>query len=137
GDGLGAVLAEFEGRGVVAIGPGAAGAVEAVRLVDRQQRPGAVHRHVLPDQVPGDVAQRVPAARGPVVAADGLPAHAAPPGAFARSRRGCAYTTCPCSRAKPTSVSADDCASATANAVGAEIAASRVIPACAAFITIS
>src|SRR3546814_7372779 len=60
-----------------------------------------------------------------------LRAHAATPRAFSRSRRGCAYTTCPCSRAKPTRVSADDSASAIASAVGAEIAASTVIPACA------
>src|SRR3546814_7261709 len=75
----------------------------------------------------GDVAQRVPAAGRAGVGADCfLRAHAATPRAFSRSRRGCAYTTCPCSRAKPTRVSADDSASAIASAVGAEIAASTV-----------
>src|SRR3546814_64714 len=138
GDGLGAVLAELEGGRVVAVGPGAARAVEAVGLAGRQQRLRAVHRYVLFDQMFGDVAQRVPAAGRAGVGADCfLRAHAATPRAFSRSRRGCAYTTCPCSRAKPTRVSADDSASAIASAVGAEIAASTVIPACAAFITIS
>src|SRR3546814_8229195 len=122
---------------VVAVGPGAARAVEAVGLVGRQQRLRAVHRYVLFDQMFGGVAQRVPAAGRAGVGADCfLRAHAATSGAFSRSRRGCAYTTCPCSRAKPTRVSADDSASAIASAVGAEIAASTVIPACAAFIPI-
>src|SRR3546814_2277795 len=93
--------------------PGAARPVEAVGLVGRQQRPCAVHRYVLFDQMFGDVAQRVPAAGRAGVGADCfLRAHAATPRAFSRSRRGCAYTTCPCSRAKPTRVSADDSASA-------------------------
>src|SRR3546814_10337656 len=50
GDCLGAVLAELEGGRVVAVGPGAARAVEAVGLVGRQQRPCAVDRYVLFEQ---------------------------------------------------------------------------------------
>src|SRR3546814_9593063 len=57
GDGLGAVLAELEGGRVVAVGPGAARAVEAVGLVGRQQRLCAVHRYILFDQMFGDVAR--------------------------------------------------------------------------------
>src|SRR3546814_7123645 len=93
GDGLGAVLAELEGGRVVAVGPGAARAVEAVGLVGRQQRLCAVHRYILFDQMFGDVAQRVPAAGREGVGAECfLRDHAANPRAFSRSRRGCAYT---------------------------------------------
>src|SRR3546814_11943901 len=120
------LLAELEGGRVVAVGPGAARAVEAVGLVGRQQRPCAVHRHVLFDQVPGDAAQRVPTARGAVVSADGLLAHAATPHAIPRSRRGCASTTCPWSRAKPTRFRAADSDSATARAPGAENAPTKL-----------
>lgn len=48
GDGLGAVLAEFGGVPLVAFGPGAAGAVEAVLLVDLEEGlRGAADAHLL------------------------------------------------------------------------------------------
>ncbi len=87
GNGLGAVLAELEGGGVVAVGPGAAGAVETVRLVGMQQRLGALHRDVLFHQVLGDRAQCAPAAGGIVVLLDGLLAHAGSPTPTPRCRR--------------------------------------------------
>ncbi len=60
--GLGTVLAELEGRGMVAVGPGAAGAVEAIGLVGRQQGPGPLQRDALRPQRLCHAAQRTPAA---------------------------------------------------------------------------
>ncbi len=61
GHGLGAVLAEFEGAGVLGVGPGAAGAVEAVGLVHLQQRARiAVGAHLVAHRKRRDL-QRVPA----------------------------------------------------------------------------
>lgn len=60
GDGLGAVLAEFRGVPLVALGPGAAGAVEAVLLVDLEEGlRGAPHAHLLlgHEQAVGDGGQ--------------------------------------------------------------------------------
>ncbi len=70
GDGLGAVLAELERGGVVAVGPGAAGAVEAVGLVGLQQRLRTADGDVLLQQMGRDRLQRAPATGGTVVLAD-------------------------------------------------------------------
>ena len=59
---LRAVLAELESRGVLAVRPGAAGAVEAIGLVRMQQGLRAKHRDVLVQQVGGHRFQRAPAA---------------------------------------------------------------------------
>ena len=67
GDGLGAILAELERARMSRIGPGAAGAVEAVRLVHRQQRLGAFQRDALLAQRSRGGLQRAPAAGGRIV----------------------------------------------------------------------
>ena len=70
GDRLDPVLAEFEGRMRVAVGPGAARAVEAGRLVGAQQCAGAAqHRILLAQRLPGGF-QGIPAAGGLVVVPD-------------------------------------------------------------------
>ena len=137
GDRLGAVLAELERRGVVAVRPGAAGTVEAVGLVGRQQRLRAMQRDVLLEQVLRRTAQGRPATGRSVEGLDGLLAHATDAAGRSSSRCGCEYTTCPSSRANPTRVRRADSASAIASAVGAEIATSNAMPACAVFMTIS
>src|SRR5690606_14838448 len=68
---LGAVLAELEGRGVVAVRPRAAGAVEAVWLVHRKQGARTLHGNALFREVAGDGLPRVPAAGGAVVFTQG------------------------------------------------------------------
>src|SRR3546814_20683871 len=60
GDGLGAVLAELEGGRVVAVGPDAARAVEAVGLVGRPQRSRTVHTYGPFAQMFGDLSPAVP-----------------------------------------------------------------------------
>src|SRR5690606_3569391 len=101
GHGLGAVLAELEGRSVVAVGPGAAGAVEAVGLVGAQQRLRAGDAHVFLHQLPRDALQRVPAAGGAVVPANrAAAAHARslpplPAAGSGSSRRPWLYTAWP------------------------------------------
>ncbi len=64
GDGLGAVLAEFEGRGVFGIRPGATRAVEAVGLVFAQQGFPGGHGVHLGAHGLGHGLERVPAAGG-------------------------------------------------------------------------
>ena len=71
-DGLDAVLAEFESRMRVAVGPCAAGAIEAPRLVRAQQRVRALHDDLLVAQRLPGTAQRIPAAGGLYVEFDGL-----------------------------------------------------------------
>ena len=73
--GLGAVLAELERRAMVPVGPGAAGAVEAVGLVGRQQGTRPLDRDVLLRQVAADALQRIPTAGRAIVGAIGLVAH--------------------------------------------------------------
>ena len=69
-NGLRAVLAELEGGVVILVGPGAARAVEAVRLVGAQQQHGRdVHVHLLANGF-GSRAQRTPATGGAVVGFD-------------------------------------------------------------------
>ena len=60
GHGLDAVLAELEARRVVAVGPSAAWAVEAVRLVLLQQHPVVGARHLLLDQMHRHLFQGTP-----------------------------------------------------------------------------
>jgi hypothetical protein len=55
---LDAVLAEFKGGGMLAVGPGAAGAVEAVRLVLLEQRLVIAAGDLLAHQVDGHLFQR-------------------------------------------------------------------------------
>ncbi|MCY1222309.1 hypothetical protein D9M72_343990 [compost metagenome] len=70
GHGLGAVLAELEGRPVFLVGPRAARAVEAVGLVGAQQRDrGLDGIHLQPDRGGGRL-QGSPASGGAVVFAD-------------------------------------------------------------------
>ncbi|MNT08779.1 hypothetical protein D3C72_1435320 [compost metagenome] len=61
GDGLGAVFAKGKRGRVVAVGPGAAWAIEAVRLVLRQQRLQVLGRDPFLAQADGHVFQGVPA----------------------------------------------------------------------------
>ena len=143
---LGSVLAELERRGVLGIGPGAAGAVEALRLVGAQQGGGARDHRLLAGQHAGHRLQRVPASGGLVVLAElggrrlGLApgllggAHAA---TGSRMRSGRVNTAWPSARARATRVSPASSAFRTASAVGAEIATSTATPARAAFSTIS
>ena len=58
GDGLGAILAELERAGMSRIGPGATGTVKAIRLVHRQQCPGAFELDALLAQRSGGGVQR-------------------------------------------------------------------------------
>ncbi len=62
GDGLGAVLAEFEGRRMLGVGPGAAGTIEAIRLVFAQQGFTGGNGVHLGAHGLGDGFQRIPAA---------------------------------------------------------------------------
>ncbi len=64
-DGFNAVLAELEGRGVIAIRPRAARTVEAVGLICGQQRPRAFHRNVVLQQRVLDAAQAPQPPAGP------------------------------------------------------------------------
>src|SRR5690606_41276531 len=96
GDGLGAVLAELEGRGVVSVRPGAARAIEAVGLVGVQQRLRALDRDVLPEQLPGDAAECAPAAGRAVVAAARRLAHRGPPDPCATAAPSPTSTRRPC-----------------------------------------
>jgi len=59
--GLHAVFAEFEGGGVVAVGPGAARTVETVRLVGRQQGLGALGGDAMGQQLVRNALERAPA----------------------------------------------------------------------------
>ncbi|MDQ0606549.1 hypothetical protein QFZ83_000720 [Variovorax sp. W1I1] len=68
--GLHAVLAKLESGCVVAVGPGAAGAVETVGLVGREQRLGALEGNVLPQQRVRHAAKCAPAACGALVKLD-------------------------------------------------------------------
>ena len=109
GDGLGAVLAELGGVPLVALGPGAAGAVEAVLLVDLEQGlRGAPYAHLLlgdaqgvgdGGQSGGGVLDRVDLRRVlDRVTGRGLGGHGAPLRAFGRLRarcgRGCRVRAC-------------------------------------------
>ena len=67
---LRAVLAEFERRGVLRVGPRAARAVEAVGLVRLEQGLGTLHDHLLFAERRRDGLQRPPAAGGGVVIGD-------------------------------------------------------------------
>ncbi|MCY1332080.1 hypothetical protein D9M69_177660 [compost metagenome] len=67
---LDAVLAELEGRRVLAVRPGAAGTVEAVGLVLLEQHLVLAAGHLLLDQVDGNVLQRAPAGGGMGVGGD-------------------------------------------------------------------
>ena len=60
GHGLGAVFAKLEGGGVVAVGPGTAGAIKTVRLIGRQQGFGPFEGNVLLQQGMAHAAQRAP-----------------------------------------------------------------------------
>ncbi len=75
--GLHAVFAELEGGGMVAVGPGAAGAVEAVRLVGRQQRLGALGGDALRQQLVCNALERAPATGRMTVELDLLVFHGA------------------------------------------------------------
>ena len=72
---LDAVLAELEGRGVIPVGPGTAGAVKAVRLVGMQHRQRALGGDALLKQLPGHALQRAPATGRAFVELDFLFAH--------------------------------------------------------------
>src|ERR1700677_1963272 len=68
-DGLGAVLAELEGRALVLVRPWAAGTVETLRRIGTQQQRGISQVHLLADGARSR-AQRTPAAGGAVVCLD-------------------------------------------------------------------
>jgi hypothetical protein len=67
GDSLGAILAELKGTGMARIGPRATWAIKAIRLVHRQQCPGAFELDALVAQGFGGGVQRPPAAGRQVI----------------------------------------------------------------------
>ncbi len=70
GDGLGTVLAELEGGGVLLVGPGAARAIEAIRLVGAQQRDRRLDQfHLGANRIRGGF-EGAPAAGRSVIGAD-------------------------------------------------------------------
>ena len=74
-DSFRAVFAKLEGAGVPRIGPGAAGAVEPVRLVHRQQRSRALERDALFAQHHRGRVQGTPATGGGVVRLENRATH--------------------------------------------------------------
>lgn len=70
--GLRVVLAEFEGRGLLEVGPCAARAIESVGLIVLEQGLDALHQHVLPLERLGDCLERALAAGRFVIVADAI-----------------------------------------------------------------
>ena len=62
--GFHAVFAEFERGRMLSIRPRAAGTIEAVRLVLAEQRAVIPARHLLLEEIEGDILQRAPAGCG-------------------------------------------------------------------------